>query len=147
MGQNDVWPQGRALPPNVCEFRRRWPPPTGVDPHIAADGPAQLLKLLQKCADAGLKFRIVRGWEYADATHAAALLRPRPERPCRRRASEQRDKVAPSHSITSSARASSVGGTVRPNALAVLRLMTSSILVACCTGRSAGFSPLRMRPV
>ena len=32
------------------------------------------------------------------------------------------------YSITSSARASSVGGTVRPSAFAVLRLMTSSIL-------------------
>jgi hypothetical protein len=51
------------------------------------------------------------------------------------------------HSITSSARASSVGGTVRPSAFAVLRLMTRSILTACCTGKSAGFSPLRMRLV
>lgn len=49
------------------------------------------------------------------------------------------------HSITSSARASSAGGTVRPRALAVLRLMASSYLVGACTGMSAGFSPLRMR--
>jgi hypothetical protein len=35
---------------------------------------------------------------------------------------------------------------VRPSDLAVLRLMSSSIFTACCTGRSAGFSPLRMRP-
>src|SRR5262245_26034848 len=49
------------------------------------------------------------------------------------------------HSITSSARASSAGGTVRPSAFAVLRLMLSSYLVGACTGRSAGFSPLRMR--
>ena len=34
------------------------------------------------------------------------------------------------YSITSSARASNVGGTVRPSALAVLRLITSSYLVA-----------------
>jgi hypothetical protein len=46
-----------------------------------------------------------------------------------------------SYSITSSARASSVGGTVRPSALAVLRLITSSYFVGACTGRSAGFSP------
>jgi hypothetical protein len=32
-------------------------------------------------------------------------------------------------------------------ALAVLRFMMSSTLVACCTGRSAGLSPLRTRPV
>ena len=53
--------------------------------------------------------------------------------------------VAPLQSITSSARASSVGGTVRPSALAVLRFRTSSNLVGCCTGSSPGFSPLRMR--
>src|SRR5262249_41339292 len=49
------------------------------------------------------------------------------------------------HSITSSTRASSVSGTVRPIAFAVLRLITSSYFVGACTERSAGFSPLRMR--
>jgi FecR protein len=39
------------------------------------------------------------------------------------------------YSITSSARASSIGGTARSSALAVLRLMASSNLVAACTGR------------
>src|SRR5262249_59187563 len=52
----------------------------------------------------------------------------------------------PHHSITSSAVASSVRGTVRPSALAVLRLMTSSNLVGCWTGSSAGFAPLRILP-
>ena len=46
------------------------------------------------------------------------------------------------YSITSSARTSSVGGTVMPSALAVLRLMTHSNLVGCSTGRSAGVVPL-----
>ena len=46
----------------------------------------------------------------------------------RRRAAEQRDELAAHHSITSSARASSVGGMSRPSALAVLRLITNSIL-------------------
>src|SRR4029453_6901886 len=63
-------------------------------------------------------------------------------RPRSRRAAEQRDELAPLHSITSSARASSVGGTVRPSALAVLRLITSSYLVGACTGRAAGLFPL-----
>src|SRR5262245_2501802 len=49
------------------------------------------------------------------------------------------------YSITSSARARSAGGTVRPRDLAVLRLITSSYLVGAWTGMSAGFSPLRMR--
>src|SRR3954469_22355582 len=49
------------------------------------------------------------------------------------------------HSITSSARPSKVVGKSSPSALAVLRLITSSYLVGACTGRSAGFSPLRTR--
>ena len=49
------------------------------------------------------------------------------------------------YSITSSARASSVGGTSRPSPLAVFKLITSSYLVGACTGRSPGLSPLRMR--
>src|SRR5262245_54865984 len=51
------------------------------------------------------------------------------------------------YSITSSARASSVGGTSRPRALAVCRFMTNSNLVDCSTGRLAGFAPFRIRPV
>src|SRR5262249_49325156 len=49
------------------------------------------------------------------------------------------------HSITSSARPRSIGGTSRPSAFAVLRLITSSYLVGCCTDKSAGFAPRRMR--
>jgi len=49
------------------------------------------------------------------------------------------------YSITSSARATRLSGTVRPSAFAVFRLITSSYLVGACTGRSAGFSPLRIR--
>ena len=69
----------------------------------------------------------------ANARRAAMLTPP------------NRDELPPPHSITSSARASSVGGTLRPSAFAVLRLITGSYLVGACTGRSAGFSPLRMR--
>jgi hypothetical protein len=43
------------------------------------------------------------------------------------------------YSITSSAVASSSGGMLRPNALAVLRLITNSNFADCTTGRSAGF--------
>src|SRR5215475_7683764 len=36
-------------------------------------------------------------------------------------------------------------GMVRPSALAALRLRTVSYFVGACTGRSPGFSPLRIR--
>src|SRR5215831_1938957 len=70
--------------------------PPDVDLHIAPDGPTQLLQRLQECPDAGLKFRIVRGYgqEHPDAPHAVALLRMRRERP-NRRAAEQREEIPP----------------------------------------------------
>jgi hypothetical protein len=49
------------------------------------------------------------------------------------------------YSMTSSARVSKAIDTLRPSALAVLRLMTNSNLVGACTGRSPGRSPLRIR--
>jgi hypothetical protein len=86
-----------------------------------------------------------RGAEEPDRWHLARLLRARRERPRDCRTAEQGDELAPFHSITSSARASSSGGIVRPSALAVVRLITRPYLVGACTGRSAGFSPFRMR--
>ena len=50
------------------------------------------------------------------------------------------------YSTTSSATARIFAGKSRPSAFAVLRLITSTSLVACTTGRSAGLSPFRMRP-
>src|SRR5262245_40540433 len=76
------------------------------------------------------------------------VLRLRRDRPRRRRAAEQRQELAPlAHSITSSAVASSEGGTVRRSIRAVEPLITSSNLLDCTTGKSAGLAPLRMRPV
>jgi hypothetical protein len=48
------------------------------------------------------------------------------------------------YSMTASVRASSVVGTVRPSAFAVVRLITRSNLVGCSTGRSPGFAPRRI---
>src|SRR5262249_7547372 len=48
------------------------------------------------------------------------------------------------HSITSSARASKVGGISRPRAFAVVMFMMRSNLVGCSTGISAGFAPRRI---
>src|SRR5207302_10724395 len=51
------------------------------------------------------------------------------------------------HSITSSARASTSAEILTPSASAVLRLITSSDLVSCSTGISAGSEPFRISPV
>src|SRR5713101_5994553 len=48
------------------------------------------------------------------------------------------------HSITSSASESRLSEMATPCAFAVFKLMTSSNLVGCSTGRSAGLAPLRI---
>ena len=123
----------------------------GIDVHIAAGGPARCRHHLQKHPDPGLIAWIISRLRAKLCRHAARdrPAAPAPPRPRRRRTPEKRNDVAAlqwrAHSITSSARASSIGGTARPSALAVFRLITSSYLVGACAGRSAGFSPLRMR--
>src|SRR5262249_52288903 len=59
-------------------------------------------------------------------------------------ARKRRHASSPTHSITSSARARSVGGTVIPNALAVLRLTARNIFVGNSIGRSPGAVPRRI---
>jgi len=54
------------------------------------------------------------------------------------------DNDAYTYWIISSARSRTDCGLVRPSALAVLRLMTSSNLIGCWTGRSPGLKPLRI---
>jgi hypothetical protein len=84
--------------------------------------------------------------QHPDATNTFGLLSARRDGPRRHRACKSRDELAPLHSITSSARASSLSGTVRPSILAVSALITSSNFDDCTTGKSAGFSPLSRRP-
>src|SRR5262245_22326165 len=114
---------------------------------IAALAPSERRKPLRESGEIALRHRVAlrKTHEHPDAPHPLGLLRARRERPRGRRAAKQRDELAALHSISSSARASSVGGTSRPSARAVFRLITVSYLVGCCTGRSAGFAPLRMR--
>ena len=76
----------------------------------------------------------------------AGLLRARRERPRGRRAAEQRDELAALSFDHLVGAGEQCPARSRPSILAVLRLMTSSNLVACTTGRSAALAPLRMRP-
>src|SRR5262249_41206011 len=96
------------------------------------------------------RFEMLRqpGIKDSDLRNRGPLLRARRERPRGCRAAKQRDELAArGHSITSSARAESAGGTSSPSALAVFRLSTNSNLVDWTIGRSAGFSPFKIRPV
>src|SRR5580704_14570113 len=78
------------------------------------------------------------------ADHQDRLLL-RAERACRRhRAPQQQHQLAAPHSMTSSARARSGSGIVRPSAPAVLRLMVRLNLRGGSTGSPAGVAPLRI---
>src|SRR5262249_47173925 len=101
--------------------------------------------LAECCHQRGARLRRPR-IEIADHRNGR-LLRACGGRPRRRSAAEQRDELAPLHSITSSARTSIDDGMSRPSVFAVLRLMMRSNLVGCTTGKSAGFAPLRIRPM
>src|SRR5262245_49946188 len=120
-------------------------PPVVLGRDVLALNIAGFIKALtERSGTARGDFRRPGTYESDDWHHR--LLPARSDRPRRRRAAEQRDELATTdHSITSSARANSVGGTMRPIALAVLRLITNSYLVGCWIGRPAGFSPLRIR--
>src|SRR5262245_39768362 len=83
--------------------------------------PNPMLQARPKMQNLRLPLRIacVRAPQHAETPHPIGLLRARRERP-RRHAAEERDALAACQSITSSARASMVSGTVRPRVLAVL---------------------------
>src|SRR5262245_28493332 len=94
------------------------------------------------------------GREWDDDSHRPCWISLRP-RDARQRGSTrcQMDKLSTGkfhrgspHSITSSARASTVVGMSILSDFAVLRLTTMWNFVGSVTGRSAGFSPLTIRP-
>src|SRR5262249_16136567 len=130
-----------------CKFRQTTDiifSPTVFEGHVLTFDIAGLLESLTKFAqDLGVAVKRCRV-EHTD--HGHFLLRARRERPRGRRAAEKGDERASPHSITSSAATSSLSGTLRPSILAVGALMTSSNLLDCTTGNSAGFAPLRIRP-
>src|SRR5262245_31701368 len=120
--------------------------PAILDRHILAPDVAGFTKALAECGQISCTIDRRRAAEEPNHRHRR-LLRARHERP-RRRTANQRDELAPlhccGHSITSSARASRVGGTSMPSALAVLRLMTRSNRVGCSTGKSPGLAPRKI---
>jgi hypothetical protein len=101
------------------------------------------LKIYQSSANHGLPARVVA----LAADFLVALLFHRRDINGRCAAEQRHELAATDHSITSSARALNMGGNSKSSAFAVLRLITSSNLTDCITGRSAGFSPLRILAV
>src|SRR5262249_32235247 len=114
-----------------------------VAKHVGNIAPFDITEVAHPAHEFLANLIVVRGSrsDVSDARGLGRLLRARRERPRRRRAAEQRDERAPlHHSITSSARASSLlSSIVTPRALTVVRLTTRSNFIDCSTGMSAGF--------
>src|SRR5262249_46253881 len=107
-----------------------------------------IVSFLQALAEGVYKMRHVNERSAAEKPdhRLCQLLRAGRQRPCCGCTADERDELAPlHHSITSSARASTLSGNARPSVLAVLTLIVSSYLIGCCTGNSATFAPLRIR--
>src|SRR5262249_25566620 len=100
-----------------------------------------------RCFDRGQEAQLCEPTEAA-CSHLREINTEIAQGPCKRVEPPeiQQSPIEPSHSMTSSARARIDGGTVGPSAVAVFKLMTSSNLVGCSIGRSAGSTPLRIFP-
>src|SRR5262249_54232954 len=119
-------------------------PPPILDRKGATLDPAQFAPLLHKNGDPpALDGRRARAQE-TDGRQLAGLLRARRKRPCSHSAAEERNELAALQSITSLARSNIDVGIVTPIALAVRRFTTSSNVVGCSTGKSAGLAPRRI---
>src|SRR6516225_3414657 len=135
-----------TLPPGavalIASFR-----PAVLDRDGTTLDPAEFVQSLHKSSNPLAHGPSGTHTQEADGRHLA-LLRACRDGPSSGSAAEQQYELAAlqprDHSITSSAIASSLSGTVRPSAFAVLRLITSSNRVGCTTGSSAGLAPLRI---
>ena len=138
-----AWP----IPPRICECRLALPAPKRVSMRTLP------LSVQPNCCNAcrNAASRACKsgsfaacGKEYADAPHPLGLLRACCQRPCGRRATQERDELAPPHSITSSARSSSDVGSSIPSVLALFGLTTTLNFTARSIGRFAGRTPFRI---
>src|SRR6266511_5927689 len=108
MCENDVDLQPDKLVCDLCVALVASFGPANLDRNVATFDPAEFAQALHKSGDMLALGRRRRRAQEADRWYLRRLLRARSERPCRRRAADERDELTPPHSITSSARASTV---------------------------------------
>src|SRR5215510_13162288 len=142
-GQNHLRLQADQLGRIGLGQRRAAGIPADIDAEVLPFDPAELPQRMTERRYVRLQDRVRRRATHQHA-HAPRLLRARRERPRGSRAADERYELAAVHSITSSARASSVGGISRPSAFATIRLITKSNLVGCSTGMSVGLVPRKI---
>ncbi len=126
------------------------PPPVGL-PRPTSRSTREVAKVGRSLGPSAGRGHVPWAGRRPRRTKAAAVPRAPRERQISRqsrRASSSPQtglRCWPRYSITRSAAASRLPGTVSPSACAVLRLIARSNFVGSWTGRAAGFVPLRMR--
>src|SRR5215472_7268930 len=134
LGREVAEPFALAMRPPILDLHVLPFDPTEI-PETLTKGVERLSRALRitvaEVSDSGRRFRgeLRAGHERSDEKAAAERAEEHP--PC-------------AHWISSSARPRSACGIVRPRALALLRLMASSNLMGCSTGRSPGLAPFRI---
>src|SRR5262249_25956624 len=114
------------------------------DDHVAALDETHFAEALAERARCDRIGRFASG-KKSDHRHRRLLGTGR-DGPFNCRPAQNCNELTPSHSMTSSASARSIGGMSRFSVFAVFRLITSSYLVGSSTGRSPAFAPFRIRP-
>src|SRR5262245_28515402 len=128
---DNIRPEADQLPRQAGQLIVSASSPSIFDREVLCLGIAELSQCLTERVEPRRQVRSRAGTEIADPIHLPGRLRLGAER--RGEEACRRNKEGPSvhHLMTSSARASTEGGIVRPSALAVLKLMTSSNFVGC----------------
>ena len=134
------------VPLQECSGAQHCPQPRDNELNVTAVCPPKLLEPVLKHFNIGTPVHVACGADrqHADPQHASGCC-ARPDRP---RSHRPPSSVMNSRLFIQSPRRrarAALGGTSRPSALAVPRLITNSYLVGACTGRSPGFSPFKMR--
>jgi hypothetical protein len=133
----------RRIAWSPCGISKKEGPRNGLNPFQEFEVESQSLRT--DSASAGVEVRVGLfsdlGPRQSEVRSSLSTGHPRPTTACPVGANKGSDR---DYSITSSAVANISGGMVQPMAFAVLRLMISSNLVTCSTGRSAGLAPFRI---
>lgn len=114
------------------------PPAAGRTAHRKAAGFWDVMNVADRQIDPLRNYKAV----FSNCESSRSLMSNGLRRACRM---SIRTSVRRCHRSTSSARASSDGGTASPMALAACRLTTRVSLVGCSTGNSLGLAPLKIR--
>src|SRR5262249_48324298 len=118
--------------------------PSILHDEILAFHPSEVAQSLSNCVGIGSAIGSGPRPEHTDAMNLPGLVGSAGKPGGGNQEGKKQRQSTARHWMTMSARATSDCGIVMPSAFAVFSLTTSSNVVGCSTGRSAGFAPRRI---